>query len=296
MGKNSFVSVIELRVIVGVIMRRWLLIVTMALLFGAAGLVLGAAVPVTYSAGASLTVAPLTTSPFASSAPQQVNMATEREVMASREVAQTAAESLDDVTVDELMEQTSVAAPTGSQVLKVSVRDADARTAADRANALAQAYLDFRRAGAGEIAAGQIELLNQQVAELTSADSLSEAERDELSALHEQLTELSLVGEIPGRVISSAAVPTAPASPGVMVYTTAGVALGLLVGCTLALAGARSSRRSTSGERGKRHSDSLTADVRDGGRAAGAHRTGSDRPAGPADNPGREATGNRVQV
>lgn len=291
MGINSNVPVIELGVIVGVIVRRWLLIATMVLLFGAAGFILGGVAPVTYSASASLTVAPLTTSPFASSAPLQVNMATEREVMASREVAEAAAANLEDVTVDELMEQTSVAAPTGSQVLKVSVRDESAQTAADHSNALAQAYLDFRSAGAGEIAEGQINLLNQQIEELTSADSMSDAERDELSALHEQLTALSLVGEIPGRVISAAAVPSAPASPGIAVYTAAGAVFGLLVGCALALAGGSRSRRHA--PEGKRHSGSLSTDVQDRDGVAGTHRNGAPGSAGPA---GRDAEDSRIRV
>ncbi|MCC9205417.1 Wzz/FepE/Etk N-terminal domain-containing protein [Arthrobacter sp. zg-Y769] len=291
MGINSNGPVIELGLLVGVIVRRWLLVAVMVLLFGSVGLVLGGVAPVTYSASASLTVAPLTTSPFASSAPLQVNMATEREVMASREVAEAAAANLEDVTVDELMEQTSVAAPTGSQVLKVSVRDESAQAAADHANALAQAYLNFRSAGAGEIAEGQINLLNQQVEELTSSDSMSDAERQELSSLHEQLTALSLVGEIPGRMISAAAVPSAPASPGIGVYMTAGAVLGLLAGCALALARDRGSRRHA--PEGKRHSGSLSPEVQDKDKADGTHLSGAPGSAGQA---GRDAEGSRIRV
>lgn len=216
-------------------MRHWKLVFASVLIFGILGAVFGLAIPARYSASASLTVSPLTTSPFAATAPQQVNIATEREVMGSREVAEAAAKTLEGVDVEELMSMVSVAAPSGSQVLKVSVRDSNPERAAALANAMSQAYLSFRSEGAKQIAAGQISILNQQVADLTSRDSLTPAEREELSSLHEQLTALGLVGQVPGRVISPATVPGNPASPGVLVFLSAGLTMGFLLGCGFVL-------------------------------------------------------------
>ena len=229
------VSGMELSDLWMVIMRRWKLVFVTIIICGILGAVAGTMAPVRYSATASLTVAPLTTSPFAASAPQQVNIVTEREVMGSREVAEGAVEMLNDIDIEELMANTSVAAPTGSQVLKVTVRDTSPDKAAAQANALSEAYLSFRSEGADRIAAGQIDLLNQQVAELTSRDTLTPAEREELSSLHEQLTALGLVGQVPGRVISPASPSKDAVSAAVAVYVVAGVMAGVLLGCGIVL-------------------------------------------------------------
>lgn len=245
MSTNNQDPVVEIGDFITIIARRWKLVMGAGLVCGVIGAGLGAAVPPTYSASAALTVAPLTTSPFASSQ-QQVNMATEREVMASREVASIAAETVGDSTAEDLMSDTSVAAPSGSQVLKVTVRDADADKTAARANALAEAYLSFRTQGAEDVAKGQIAVLERKIEELTSAASISAGDMAALSSLQEQLTSLRLVGEVPGRVISRATVPREPASPGTPIIGAGTLAFGLLAGCGLAL-GRERNRRLRSG-------------------------------------------------
>lgn len=230
--RNS--PVVEVGDLFTVITRRWKLVLGTVLVCGAAGAGLGSALPPTYSASAALTVAPLTISPFAASQ-QQVNMATEREVMASREVASIAAEALRGSTAEDLMGDTSVAAPSGSQVLKVTVRDVDPEKTAARANALAEAYLTFRTQGAEDVAKGQISVLENKVDELTAEDPVSPGDLAALSSLQEQLSSLRLVGEVPGRVISRATVPAEPASPGTPVVVAGTIAFGFLAGSGLAL-------------------------------------------------------------
>ena len=241
MSTNNQVPVVEIGDFISIIARRWKLVMGAGLVCGALGAGLGATVPATYSASAALTVAPLTTSPFSSSQ-QQVNMATEREVMASREVASIAAETVGDSTAQDLMGDTSVAAPSGSQVLKVTVRDTDAEKTAARANALAEAYLSFRTQGAEDVAKGQIAVLERKIEELTSANSVTAGDMAALSALQEQLTSLRLVGDVPGRVISRATVPSEPASPSIPVVGAGTLAVGLLAGCGLALGRERNRR------------------------------------------------------
>jgi uncharacterized protein involved in exopolysaccharide biosynthesis len=250
--------VVEIGDFITIIARRWKLVLGTSLVCGALGAGLGAAVPATYSASAALTVAPLTTSPFSSSQ-QQVNMATEREVMASREVASIAAESVGDSAAEDLMGDTSVAAPSGSQVLKVTVRDADAKKTAARANALAEAYLSFRTQGAEDVAKGQIAVLEQKIEELTSEATISAGDMAALSSLQEQLTSLRLVGEVPGRVISRATVPGEPASPGTPVIVTGTLAFGLLAGCGLALGRERNRRLRRDGSSSSTRSAARTA-------------------------------------
>ncbi|MCC3269646.1 Wzz/FepE/Etk N-terminal domain-containing protein [Arthrobacter gengyunqii] len=241
MNSNKQLPVVEMGDFFSIVFRRWKTVLGAAAVCGAVGAGLGAAAPETYSASAALTVAPLTTSPFAASQ-QQVNMATEREVMASREVAAIAADTVGNASPEDLMAETSVAAPSGSQVLKVTVKGVDAENTAANANALAEAYLLFRTQGAEDVAHSQIAELERKISDLTAKRTTAPADEAALSSLQDQLVSLRLVGEVPGRVISRATVPVDPASPGLPVVVAGTVAFGLLAGCGLALGRERSHR------------------------------------------------------
>lgn len=283
MSQEKRMPVTDIGDVIKILVERWKLIIAIAILFAVAGAILGIASPTKYSASAALTVAPLTMSPFSASAPQTVNMATEREVMVSREVAGIASEALGDTTPGALIREMSVSAPAGSQVLKVISEHHDAEKAATRANALADAYLAFRATGAEEIAQGQIGLLNQQMADLTARKTMSDGDMEVLASLQEQVTALQLVGENPGRVISRATVPTDPVSPGISVFLTASLALGLLVGFGIALSGNRGgggrnlqpSVQARDGQRmpARKHRRAEAELLHDSGRAAGADPT-----------------------
>lgn len=216
--------------------KRWRLILAITLV----GAVLGAAYSLVqrdqYTASATLTVSPITTNPFnAGAVNQQINITTERAILNSREVARIAAEKLDrDVSPTQLLAGSEVAAPSGSQVLEVTVTTDSPEDAADFANALADAYLEFRAQGAAEVALGFIDGLDRRIAALDRSETLSAAERGELSSLQDQRASLSLVGANPGRIIGEAAVPESPSSPGMAVWVLIGSAVGLLVGTTCA--------------------------------------------------------------
>ena len=114
--------------------------------------------------------------------------------------------------------------------------------AAVKANALAEAYLQFRTQGAEDVAEGQIAELERKVSELVTKESLTAPEESLLASMRDELASLRLVGNVPGRVISRAITPTEPSSPGVSVVLAGTVALGLLAGCGLALGRERSRR------------------------------------------------------
>jgi capsular polysaccharide biosynthesis protein len=216
--------------------RLWRLILAITLIGGVLGAAYSFIQQDRYTATASLTVSPITTNPF-NSGPvnQQINITTERAILNSPEVARIAADSLDrDVSPDELLAGSEVAAPSGSQILEVTVTAGSPSDAAEFANALAAAYLQFRAEGAADVALGFIDALDRRILTLEGAETLDATDRAELSSLREQRSSLSLVAENPGRIIGEATAPSSPSTPGLLVWTVIGSALGLLLGSTLA--------------------------------------------------------------
>ncbi|MGN5734322.1 hypothetical protein [Arthrobacter psychrochitiniphilus] len=217
--------------------RRWpVVIVTMGLCM-VLGMALGVVAPKTYTATASLTVSPITTNPFSSAAVnQQINITTERAILSSGEVAAIAAKQLGEaVSPGSLQQNAETAAPSGSQILEVSITLPDPQKAANQANALANAYLQFRSQGAAEVAAGYIKQLDARIKGLNSQPSLADGQVQQLQDLLQQRTSLTLASASPGRIIGIAKPPTAQSSMGVLVFMTAGTVGGLLLGLALAL-------------------------------------------------------------
>jgi capsular polysaccharide biosynthesis protein len=215
------------------VVRRWRTALTVALLCVAVALAMGLTTPREYTATATLTVSPMTLDPFsASSANQQINIQTEREVISSSEVAEIAADQLgNDVSPGTLLGSSSVGAPSQSQVLQVSVTAGDPQDAADRANAMAAAYLEFRSQGASDMAAERIRALDERIAEIKATDS----GWGQLDDLRKERSGLELVGNNPGRIIGIASPPSNPSSLGLTSFIAAGAAAGLLLAATAAL-------------------------------------------------------------
>lgn len=231
--------------VVGMLGRRWLVILVTVVCCLALGLALGLTSPKTYTATASLTVSPITTNPFSSAAVnQQINITTERAILSSGEVASIAAKELGEkVTPGTLQSNTETAAPSGSQILEVSVTLPNAKKAADQANALAKAYLQFRSQGAAEVAAGYIKQIDVRIKGLTVQRDLTDSQLQQLQDLKQQRTSLTLAPASPGRVIGYAALPTTSSSMDAPVFIMAGAMGGLLLGMGLALLRERSDPR-----------------------------------------------------
>ena len=219
------------------LLRRWpIILVTIAVCSGL-GAAMSVVTPGNYTATANLTVSPITTNPFSSAAVnQQINITTERAILASGEVAAIAAKELGEkVSSGTLQNSSETAAPSGSQILQVSVTLPDAAKAADQANALAEAYLQFRSQGAADVAAGFIEQLDGRIKNFEKLPALTEGQRQQLEDLQLQRTSLNLASTNPGRVIGYATEPTDKSSMGWAVFLTAGVVGGVLLGLALAL-------------------------------------------------------------
>ncbi|CEA07510.1 Chain length determinant protein [Arthrobacter saudimassiliensis] len=232
--------------------RRWVLVLSLFIVCAGSGVITGLMLPPEYSAGAALTVTPLPNAPFHASGPQQLNMATEREVMLSRGVAELAAARLGEVTASELMDAMSVAAPTGSHVLKVTVKDGNPEAAAAKANALAEAYLTFRSIGAEEMVQSELEVQRRKEAELATGAEDASA----MLAVQDQIRLLEMAGRTPGRIISSATVPAETSESYAVVYGAAGAGLGFLLGCGIALSG----RRPTAGYRSRASAENFSGE------------------------------------
>ncbi len=224
------------------ITARWGVVVACSILLAVAATVVGSGRPVLYDATAVVTVAPLSTQPFEET--QQVNIATEREVVRSTAVAaQVAGRLPGSPSLATLLDQVLVTAPNNSQVMSITVTAGSPVAAAERANAFAEAYLAIRAADADEVAERFIATLEDRADALRrtieAADDPSDASvvaaQQQLSAITQQQDSLETVALNPGRVISTAEPPTSPSSPGTIVYLAAGILLGGLIGIAAAL-------------------------------------------------------------
>ncbi|WP_370630950.1 Wzz/FepE/Etk N-terminal domain-containing protein [Paeniglutamicibacter sp. Y32M11] len=233
-GRSDFLRVNDL---FRQLRRRWrTLLVTVAatVALSAAGAQL---IPAEYSAVATLTVSPITTSPFSSAAVnQQINITTERAILGSSQVATLAIKTLGhDIGPEDLMRHTEVAAPQGSQILEVTVSADTPEKAAARANALASAYLISRADGAKEIADAFIADLDGQIKEIENKANADSQERQQLWDLRAQRTTLKLVALAPGQVIGLAIPPTEKSSLDAKIFLVGGLVGGGLLGLALSL-------------------------------------------------------------
>lgn len=219
------------------ILRRWPDVLITLVLVTLAAVALGLTLPQQYSASTTVVVSPLRSDPAASpSARDTVNIATEREIFESKEVAQRAVEKLGEPpeAVSRLLANSEVVAPEGSQILRVTVKSNFPEEAARSADAVAEAYLDFRREGGIELAQRYIEDLDARLDDLNE-EANTAAGREQIRSLTEERRALALFGQDPGRIIGRAALPSSATSPGLVTFALAGIVGGLILGVPVAL-------------------------------------------------------------
>ncbi|GEO96752.1 hypothetical protein [Kocuria turfanensis] len=245
------------------VLRRWPTILSTWLLVLAAALVAGLLWPPTYQATASMTVTPSAVNPLTGDAGfEEVEMQTEMATMASQRITLRAAallqdvplEEADPVLAEELLESLSTTAPDDTQVLRVTVDAQDPNLAAERANALADAYLADRGEDVQTTADDTLKRIDESIAGLERTDEDSSS----LRQLREQRTALALIAPTPGRVISEATPPQAPSSAGLLLFIAGGLVGGLVLG---ALAGAVRERADRSVRRPDRLADATGSAV-----------------------------------
>ncbi len=220
------------------VLRRWPTFLAGFLITVALAVMASTQVPKLYTATTTLVVSPIVANPSAGASAQgTININTEREILGSNEVARLAAEQLGVPFTGSsaLLTQTDVAAPSGSQVLQVSVSASDPEDAARYSAAMANAYLEFRRQGAQQLAAAYLAAIDEQIEQLTASGDSSNATLAALADLRDQRRSLELLGSEPGRIVGQAIPPSNPSSLGLKQFLAAGLVGGLLVGLGLVL-------------------------------------------------------------
>lgn len=221
--------------ILTVLRRRWKTITAFALLGLLGGAGLWGVTPTRYSATTSLVVSAGVSNPFTGTK-EEVNIRTEQEILGSREVAQRASEALG-MKLEPgsfLLSQVDIAAPSGSQILQVTVNAGSPGEARQAADALSEAYLAFRREGADTVVNGYLEKIDEQLGGL-QAQQRDEATNNLIETLQQQRLSLLLTTAEPGRIIGEAEEPRSPSTPGLMVSLAGGVVGGLVLGIAAAL-------------------------------------------------------------
>ncbi|RJK97889.1 hypothetical protein [Vallicoccus soli] len=244
----------------------------------AAGYAVHESLPVRYAADASVLVLPtaggLDSSVAGSRSAADIQIETEAELMGSAQVAAAAAERLDGrLSPAQLLDGTEVTVPTNSQVLQVAVQAGSPELARDGAMAVASAYLDRRTGEAKAAVTAVADSLRAQVGDLTerleanaeeiggladdatSQRSLLESQRsllvDQIADINSRLVALDVDGTRGGEIITEATLPTAAASPDLLVDVGGGAAVGTLLGAGLVLGAARlRARRGRTGAEG----------------------------------------------
>lgn len=228
-------------------LRRWPTILATWLVVAALAVLAGLLWPQSYQATASLTVTPAAVNPLTGeSGEEEIEMHTEAATLSSQQVALRAAADLEDVPferadpklAEELLEAADTEAPSQSQVLRVTVSDTDPQEAADRANALAAAYLEDRAGTVTAAAEAAVERLDDSIASLSKDDTQDSA----VEQLREQRTAASLIAPTPGRIISDAVAPENPSSAGLLLFTAGGLVGGLVLGVLAGLLRERTDR------------------------------------------------------
>lgn len=222
---------LEISQLVSRVLRRWPTVLVTALIVLTLVVVAGFLAPRSYTATASVSVAPIpSASGVGGSSTQDADMPTEIATATSRVVAERAAAELGDgpELVSDLLENTEVGSPSQSSVLRINVTANSAESAAERANALAKAYLADRSDTAETRAREAADALQESLGDMAAQDPSR-------SALEQTLIELRSASPWPGRIISSAVPPTASTGPGLGAAVLAGALGGLMLGLVAAL-------------------------------------------------------------
>lgn len=224
------------------IARGWLLLVAFAIAFAVLALGAFEVWPQKFEATAVMTVEPLTVSSAGQGSGTGVNMETERVVATSSEVLTLAAKTLGTPSISELRDGVVVSVPKGSQVLAFTVTAEDPMTAAQQANAIANAYSERRVANAEAVVADAITFLSGRIAELetqlAAADPLSENTQTlqaQIVSLQNSQAALTSTTFYSGALISPAVEPSSSTRPSVAVFVAGGLFIGLFLGSFCAL-------------------------------------------------------------
>ncbi|MBK7722526.1 MAG: hypothetical protein IPI32_09985 [Austwickia sp.] len=198
--------------------------------------------PQRFTSTATVTVVPLTDSPYGNGQPTQlVNMESERATVTSLAVGDLASRTLEPrPTPRQVQESLDVVIPPQSLVLRISATTGDPQRSAAWANAVAAAYLTDRTNTAREAVTRITSRLQSDIdARLRTRAALTAPEKAlvdrEIATLRERQTQLSVVGLVPGRLVTSALPAPSAATMSTKGLLVGGLAVGLLLGTLAAL-------------------------------------------------------------
>jgi capsular polysaccharide biosynthesis protein len=240
--------------------RHVLLILTLMLGLGALAAVAGARAPRAQVSTAAVLVHPLYGNPFSPEGQgnQLTNLETEAQLVTGDAVAGVVAKEVKpSATPSELVRSTRAKVTENTQIVQITATARDADAARERAQAFAEAYLDYREQRAKTLIDGQVKLLRQQ--QSTTADQLSRTSRrlaaenissadralvtEQLRTLTAELTRLtSTIAEQlaiptdPGQIVSPADTPADAGLSPAITYGIGGLVAGLVVGFLIGLA------------------------------------------------------------
>ncbi len=245
-------DVISLQDYLVVLKRQRLLIVAVTVLVVSAALGVSFAQTPVYEASTDVIIDPVRRTQDISLEDLRIQASgieTERLVITSGPVAQRAADELSVSDPADVLEEVRVESVRDTRVVRVIAADTDPAAAARRANAIADAYLGYRRDEAvEEIVAARADLeeraasLRAQLAELEGGEEGDAIERGalvtQLSAVIAQISELGGGGSAAvtggGSILAAAEVPDAPVSPQPLRTGALALVLGVLLGVGLA--------------------------------------------------------------
>jgi capsular exopolysaccharide synthesis family protein len=251
-----------LRGYLGVLRRRWLLVLVILVLVVGAALAYTALATPTFQSQSEVLVRGVDSPLGGNGGASDVSLETERQVVLSTAVADRARKAMRfPGSPVELLTHVSVTVPAATQILTITVSSADPTVAQQGAQAFADAYLDYRRERAIQAATGASAVVQRRIGALqeplrkanaTLADPATSAverqqataTRDSLvgqiSALQIQLAAVSTVDIDPGEVIEPANLPRSPAAPNPALNLTGGLLLGSILAVVLAIVRDRS--------------------------------------------------------
>jgi succinoglycan biosynthesis transport protein ExoP len=238
----------------GALLRRSAgLAVALGLLGGAAGAWAGHGRDAVHEATSVILLDPLEGNPFSPDRGDDlVNLATEAELVTSDAVGRAVAGEVGADDPADVLSGVSVEVPVNTQLLRITVAHPDAAVAVTRAQAFAQAYLDYRatrtesavfdrgahlaeqtRAAEASLARRfeQLESTLPGQPRRTQLEQQIEVLTVQLAQLRTEQAALRTTGQQPGEVVTPAAVDAAGPVP----MTVAGAAAGALAGVALAV-------------------------------------------------------------
>ncbi|MBW3590810.1 MAG: polysaccharide biosynthesis tyrosine autokinase [Actinobacteria bacterium] len=249
----------ELRAYLNILQqRRWLVISVFAAVVAVTAFVSWRLTPI-YEAVAKVEVQPAATSSddaarlLESLVDPTLGLQTQVELIQSQAVLGRVAVNVGLPSIERLEEQLAVRLVPDTQIVEVSIEHQQADTASEWANAIASAYVNFRRDRALDASLAAREQINRDIEEVQTRLSELEDEasasgasiragRDRalarLGALEAQLQSLPEEGDLlrgGGTVISAAQTPTEPVRPKKAVNLAISMVLGGLLGVGIAL-------------------------------------------------------------